>query len=33
MSRIGKKPIPIPSGVEVTLDDGNIAVKGPKGTL
>ena len=33
MSRIGKKPIPIPSGVEVTLDGSHITVKGPKGTL
>jgi len=33
MSRIGKKPIPVTSSVEVTLDGGNIAVKGPKGAL
>ena len=33
MSRIGKKPIPIPSGVEVTLDGAHVTVKGPKGTL
>ncbi|MFN8026434.1 MAG: 50S ribosomal protein L6 [Acidimicrobiia bacterium] len=33
MSRIGKKPILIPSGVEVTLDGSHITVKGPKGTL
>jgi large subunit ribosomal protein L6 len=33
MSRIGRKPIPIPSGVEVTLDGRNVTVKGPKGTL
>ena len=33
MSRIGKKPITIPSGVEVTLDGGHVTVKGPKGTL
>jgi large subunit ribosomal protein L6 len=33
MSRIGKKPIPIPSGVEVSLDGSHITVKGPKGTL
>lgn len=33
MSRIGKKPIPIPSGVEVTIDGGRVAVKGPKGSL
>ena len=33
MSRIGKKPIEIPSGVEVTYKNGVITVKGPKGTL
>jgi len=33
MSRIGKKPIQIPSGVEVTLGGLEISVKGPKGTL
>lgn len=33
MSRIGKLPIPVPSGVEVTLDDRLVTVKGPKGTL
>jgi len=33
MSRIGKKPIPIPSGVEVTLGAEKIEVKGPKGAL
>jgi large subunit ribosomal protein L6 len=33
MSRIGKKPVAIPSGVEVTLDQRVISVKGPKGTL
>ena len=33
MSRIGKQPITIPSGVEVTLDGGHVTVKGPKGTL
>ena len=33
MSRIGKQPITIPSGVEVTLDGAHISVKGPKGTL
>jgi large subunit ribosomal protein L6 len=33
MSRIGKLPIPLPSGVEVTLDDRLVTVKGPKGTL
>ncbi|TNE59314.1 MAG: 50S ribosomal protein L6 [Alphaproteobacteria bacterium] len=33
MSRIGKKPIPVPSGVEVKLDGQNISVKGSKGVL
>ena len=33
MSRIGKKPIAVPQGVQVTLKDGAIAVKGPKGEL
>ena len=33
MSRIGRKPIPIPSGVEVTLNGTHVVVKGPKGTL
>ena len=33
MSRIGRKPIPVPSGVTVTIDGPRIEVKGPKGTL
>lgn len=33
MSRIGKQPVVIPSGVEVKLDGHTITVKGPKGTL
>lgn len=33
MSRIGKAPITVPSGVEVTLEPGFVRVKGPKGTL
>jgi len=33
MSRIGKEPITIPSDVDVTMADGTITVKGPKGTL
>jgi large subunit ribosomal protein L6 len=33
MSRIGRAPILIPSGVEVSLDDRRISVKGPQGTL
>ena len=33
MSRIGKLPVTVPSGVEVTLDGRLVTVKGPKGTL
>src|SRR5436305_203794 len=33
MSRIGRAPIPVPSGVDVRLADRVITVKGPKGTL
>ena len=33
MSRIGKKPIAIPQGVEVNIDGHKVTVKGPKGTL
>ena len=34
MSRIGRQPIPVPSGVSVTIaDDNNVTVKGPKGQL
>lgn len=33
MSRIGKAPIEVPSGVEVTLEPGFVRVSGPKGTL
>jgi len=33
MSRIGRKPITVPGGVNVTLDNTVITVKGPKGTL
>jgi large subunit ribosomal protein L6 len=33
MSRIGKKPIPIPAKVNVAIADGSIEVKGPKGAL
>jgi large subunit ribosomal protein L6 len=33
MSRIGRSPILVPSGVEVTLAARNVTVKGPKGTL
>ncbi|MEZ4650172.1 MAG: 50S ribosomal protein L6 [Candidatus Eisenbacteria bacterium] len=33
MSRVGKKPIPIPKGVTVTLAPGKVTAKGPKGEL
>ena len=33
MSRIGKKPIPVPAGVTVTVDGNVVRVKGPKGEL
>ena len=33
MSRVGKKPIPIPSGVEFKVDGSKVDVKGPKGQL
>lgn len=33
MSRIGKRPIPLPAGVEITVGTGEVTVKGPKGTL
>ncbi|OUU39862.1 MAG: 50S ribosomal protein L6 [Verrucomicrobia bacterium TMED56] len=33
MSRIGKLPVTVPAGVEVTVADGSINVKGPKGEL
>ncbi len=33
MSRIGKAPIPVPGGVDVTIAGSHITVKGPKGTL
>jgi large subunit ribosomal protein L6 len=33
MSRIGKLPIQIPSGVTITVDSGDVTVKGPKGEL
>ena len=33
MSRIGKMPVVIPAGVDVTVADGTVTVKGPKGTL
>ena len=33
MSRIGRMPIPVPSGVEVTINGQAVSAKGPKGTL
>ena len=33
MSRIGRLPIPVPSGVDVTIEGRQVTVKGPKGTL
>ena len=33
MSRIGKRPVEIPSGVTANIDNGTLSVKGPKGTL
>jgi large subunit ribosomal protein L6 len=33
MSRIGKLPVPVPSGVDVAIDGPVVTVKGPKGTL
>jgi len=33
MSRIGRSPIPVPNGVDVTIDGNHVTVKGPKGQL
>jgi large subunit ribosomal protein L6 len=33
MSRIGKTPIPVPSGVDITISGASVSVKGPKGEL
>ena len=33
MSRIGKKPVPVPAGVTATMEAGTLSVKGPKGML
>ena len=33
MSRIGKKPVPVPAGVEVAVHNSKVSVKGPKGSL
>jgi large subunit ribosomal protein L6 len=33
MSRIGRLPVPVPAGVDVSIDGRDVTVKGPKGTL
>src|SRR5262245_49053680 len=33
MSRVGKRPVPVPSGVQVTISGQSVTVKGPKGSL
>ena len=33
MSRIGKQPIPVPGGVDITIDGQHLSVKGPQGSL
>ena len=33
MSRIGKLPVPVPAGVDVTVEQSTVTVKGPKGVL
>src|SRR5579875_1305272 len=33
MSRIGRMPVTVPSGVDVTIDGRSVTVRGPKGTL
>ena len=33
MSRIGKRPVPVPTGVSASIDGARLSVKGPKGTL
>jgi large subunit ribosomal protein L6 len=33
MSRVGKAPIPVPSGVDISIDGRHVTVKGPRGTL
>ena len=33
MSRIGKRPVPVPSGVSAEIANGSLTLKGPKGTL
>ena len=33
MSRVGRAPIPVPQGVTITINDGKLTAKGPKGTI
>ncbi|MDE2893432.1 MAG: 50S ribosomal protein L6 [Chloroflexota bacterium] len=33
MSRVGRLPVPVPSGVDVTIEQGHVSVKGPRGEL
>lgn len=33
MSRIGKKPVPVPAGVQIKIDGSNVSIKGPRGEL
>ncbi|MBN9374553.1 MAG: 50S ribosomal protein L6, partial [Cellulomonas sp.] len=33
MSRIGRIPVPVPAGVDVTIEGNVVTVQGPKGTL
>jgi large subunit ribosomal protein L6 len=33
MSRIGRTPIPVPAGVDISLEEGRVSVRGPKGSL
>jgi large subunit ribosomal protein L6 len=33
MSRVGRSPIPVPAGVDISVADGRVTVKGPQGTL
>ena len=33
MSRIGNQPVPVPSGVQVNIEGGDVTVRGPRGTL
>ncbi len=33
MSRIGRKPVPVPAGVDITVEPGRVSVKGPRGQL